>query len=121
MELHAAENESLKRLIEEWSLNETKELEATFSGATDATTFLAVAQRLKAKGFTALPQEDRMTIMTPESVRFSLTGMPLIESYCRDDTIAGKAYEAMIKDRSGPENNLDLDEYGVRVKIRREL
>ena len=121
MELHAAENEGLKRLIEEWSLNEMKELEATFSGATDATTFLAVAQRLKAKGFTALPQEDRMTIMTPESVRFSLTGMPLIESYCRDDTIAGKAYEAMIKDRSGPENNLDLDEYGVRVKIRREL
>ena len=121
MELRSAENEALNRLVREWSVAEMKELEATFKGAADTTTFLAVAQRLKSKGFTALPQEDRMTIMTPESVRFSLTGMSLIEAYCRDDIIAGKPYEAMIKDRTGPENNLDLDEYGVRVKIRREL
>ena len=121
MELRSAENEALKRLVEEWGLNDTKELEATFKGASDTTTFLAVAQRLKSKGFTALPQEDRMNIITPDSVRFSLTGMSLIEAYCRDDTITGKPYEAMIKDRTGPENNLDLDEYGVRVKIRREL
>ena len=121
MELRSAENEALKRLVEEWGLNDTKELEATFKGASDTTTFLAVAQRLKSKGFTALPQEDRMNIITPDSVRFSLTGMSLIEAYCRDDTITGKPYEAMIKDRTGPENNLDLDEYGVRIKIRREL
>ena len=121
MELRSAENEALKRLVQEWSLNDTKELEATFKAASDTTTFLAVAQRLKSKGFTALPQEDRMNIITPDSVRFSLTGMSLIEAYCRDDTIVGKPYEAMIKDRTGPENNLDLDEYGVRIKIRREL
>ena len=121
MELRSAENEALNRLVSEWSVAEMKELEATFKGASDTTTFLTVAQRLKSKGFTALPQEDRMNIITPESVRFSLTGMPLIESYCRDDTLVGKPFEAMIKDRTGPENNLDLDEYGVRVKIRREL
>lgn len=122
MELHPAEVENLTRIVEEWSLHDERELEATFAGASDTTSFLAVAQRLKAKGYTAMPQEDRMNIITPEQVRFSITGMSAIEEYCRNDNIASAAgMEAMIKDRTGPENNVDIPEYGVRVKVRREI
>lgn len=121
MELHPAEVENLKRIVEEWILHDERELEATFSKASDTTSFLAVAQRLKAKGFTALPQEDRMNIITPEQVRFSVTGMSAIEKYCRDDDLESSPFEAMIKDRTGAENNLDIDEYNLRVKVRREI
>jgi predicted NAD-dependent protein-ADP-ribosyltransferase YbiA (DUF1768 family) len=120
MELYPAEVDTLGRLIEEWALHDDRELEATFKNASDTTTFLAVAQRLRAKGYTALPQEDKMNIITPQQVRFTLTGMGAIESYCRDDTLEGKAFEAMTKQRAGAESNLDIESYGVRMKVRRE-
>jgi predicted NAD-dependent protein-ADP-ribosyltransferase YbiA (DUF1768 family) len=120
MELYPAEVDTLGRLVEEWSLHDDRELEATFKNASDTTTFLAVAQRLRAKGYTALPQEDKMNIITPQQVRFTLTGMGAIEAYCRDDTLEGKAFEAMTKQRAGEESNLDIDSYGVRMKVRRE-
>ena len=121
MELHPAQIENLKRILEEWSLHDERELEATFAGASDTTSFLAVAQRLKAKGYTAMPQEDRMNIITPEQVRFSITGMSAIEKYCRDDGLAESPFEAMIKDRTGAENNVDIPDYDLRVKVRREI
>ena len=69
MELYPAEVDTLGRLVEEWSLHDDRELEATFKNASDTTTFLNVAQRLKAKGYTALPQEDKMNIITPQHLR----------------------------------------------------
>ena len=120
MELYPAEVDTLGRLVEEWSLHDDRELEATFKNASDTTTFLAVAQRLKAKGYTALPQEDKMNIITPQQVRFTVTGMGAIEAYCRDDILDGKAFEAMTKQRAGAESNLDIASYGVRMKVRRE-
>ena len=120
MELYPAEVDRLGRLVEEWTLHDDRELEATFKNASDTTTFLAVAQRLRAKGYTAMPQEDKMNIITPQQVRFTLTGMSAIESYCRDDMLEGKPFEAMTKQRAGEESNLDVDSYGVRMKVRRE-
>jgi len=120
MELYPAEVDRLGRLVEEWTLHDDRELEATFKNASDTTTFLAVAQRLRAKGYTAMPQEDKMNIITPQQVRFTLTGMSAIESYCRDDALEGKPFEAMTKQRAGEESNLDIDSYGVRMKVRRE-
>ena len=123
MELYPAEVENLKRLIGEWYLHDERELEATFSGktASETTTFLAVAQRLEAKGYRALPQEDKMNIVTPDQVRFTVTGIGGIEAYCRTDSLEGIPFEAMIKDRAGIESNVDIREYDVRVKLRREL
>jgi hypothetical protein len=123
MELYPAEVDSLKKLIEEWYLHDERELEATFSGktASETTTFLNVAQRLEAKGFRALPQEDRLNIITPDQVRFTITGMGNIENYCREESLDGIDFEAMIKDRAGVESNVDLKEYNVRVKARREI
>jgi hypothetical protein len=121
MELSTAEVERLKRLIaDEWLPFENRELEATFGGGSDATTFLSVAQRLKAKGYKEIRQEDKLNILTPDNVRFTLTGMAAIEDYCRTDDLEGKAFEAIIKDRTGGETTVDLPEYSVRVKVRRE-
>jgi len=121
MELYPAEVERLKDLLGEWLSQTNRELEASFSNASDTTTFLAVAQRLRSKGFTALPQEDHMKIMTPENVRFTITGLTMIEQYCRTNDIASTNFEAMRKDYSGKDNNVDIPDYGVRVKIRREI
>ena len=123
MELYPGEVESLKRLIEEWYNHDEIELEAAFNGknVSETTTFLTVAQRLEAKGFRALPQEDRLNIITPDHVRFTITGMGNIENYCRNESLSDIAFEAMIKDRTSAENNTDIKEYDVRVKIRREI
>ena len=123
MELYPAEVESLKRVIEEWYIHDERELEATFSGktASETTTFLSVAQRLEAKGFRALPQEDRLNIITPDQVRFTITGMGNIEKFCKEESLANVTFESMIKDRAGAESNVDIKEYDVRVKVRREI
>ncbi len=120
MELYPATIDSLNRLVEEWVINDDRELEATFENASDTTTFLSVAQRLSAKGYEALPQEDKMNIITPQQYRFTLTGMAAVEDYCRDDTLEGKAYEVIMKQRAGVESNVDIKDYGVRIKARRE-
>ena len=67
MELFSAEAENIKKRVEEWITHPEYELEATFgaTGEVDSTTFLAVAQRLRAKGYASLPQEDRLTVITP--------------------------------------------------------
>ena len=51
MELRSSEIARLTTLIDEWSVHDDRELEATFKGASDTTTFLNVAQRLKSKGY----------------------------------------------------------------------
>lgn len=123
MELYSAEAKAIGAQIQEWLAHPDTELEATFGdkGVVDATTFITVAKRLRAKGFVALPQEDRLTITTKEHVRFTLSGLGTISAYCRDDVLAGKPYMAVIKDRAAGPSTVDLDEYGVRVKNRREL
>ena len=125
MELYAAEAESIKKRVEEWMLHSNYELEATFGrggkiGEVDATTFLSVAQRLRAKGFRALPQGDYMTVTTPEHIRFTIGSLGVIQAYCEDDVMAGKPYDVMIKDRATAESQVDLDDYGTRIKVRRE-
>ena len=92
MELFSAEAENIRKRVEEWISHPDYELEATFgsTGEVDAVTFLAVAQRLRAKGYSALPQEDRLTIITPEHIRFTISSLGIIQAYCKDDTMAGK-------------------------------
>jgi predicted NAD-dependent protein-ADP-ribosyltransferase YbiA (DUF1768 family) len=123
MELFPAEAEAIKKRVEDWLSHPNYELEATFgtgTGEVDAVTFLTVAQRLRAKNYTALPQEDRLDIRTPEHFRFSLSSLAIIQAYCEDDTLAGKPFVAMIKDRATPESQVDLDDYATRIKVRRE-
>jgi len=66
MELYTAEVNQIKKQIDDWLIHPDRELECTFGGGSvDATTFFAVAQRLRSKGFRELSQEDRVTVTTP--------------------------------------------------------
>lgn len=124
MELHSAEAKALQGIVKDWLVHSETELEATFGpkGRIDASTFLVIATRLKAKGFKALPQIDRLSVLLPDQIRFQINGFGVIQQYCRDDRMAGKPFVAMIKDRTvGTNSNLDLEEYDVRIKSRREL
>ena len=123
MDVLPAEAEKLRQLMTIWSEHDDYELEATFGpkGSVDVTAFFAIAARLKAKGYEAMPQEDRLNIILPERIRISLVGSGIIQQYCRDDMLNNKPYVAMIKDRTFIESNLDLEEYDTRIKVRREL
>jgi SAM-dependent methyltransferase len=121
MELHPEEISKVKDIISKWLSNDTMELESTVNMPINATSFMEVAQRLTSKGYTALPQEDHIKILTPENIRFTIVGMSSIEEYCRSDNLETAPFEAMIKDRTGKEDSVDLPEYGIRVKVRREL
>jgi len=123
MELFSGEAKAIQKQISDWIAHPEYELEATFGneGRVDATTFLTVAKRLRAKGYTSLPQSDRMTIMTKDQVRFTLSSLGIIQQYCRDDVLAAKPFDAMIKDRATTTATVDLDEYGTHIKSRREI
>lgn len=124
MELTKDQFANLQRLIHEWSLHDTYELETGVGvgGVVDSNTFLQIAQRLRMKGFKPTPQEDYLNIITPSNYRFTIQGLGLVQTYCQDDAIDTKQYTVMLKDRldRADRSNLDLEEYNVRMKIRRE-
>jgi len=123
MDLYSTESKQISGLVQDWSKRLEQELEATFGvgGQVDSTTFLQIAQRLRIKGFEVMPQDDRLSIITPNHIRLSLQGLGVLQSYCRDDKLQGKPFTAMIKDRTSYESNVDLKEYNVRIKSRREI
>ena len=124
MDIRKAELDQLTRIMKDWIEHDDQELEATFgtNGQVSATTFAAIGKRLKNRGFTSVTQEDKLNIITPKHVRITLNGLGVIQQYCRDDRLVGRTFSAMIKDRSTtPQaSNLDLQEYNVRIKTRRE-
>ena len=129
MELDAAIVTNLDKLVEEWLLNATPgremELEAVFGedGVVDATTFVAVAQRLQAKGYSPVQQDDRLSILVPEGLRFSIEGagvVPILQNYCRDDVIQGKPFTVLRKSSHSPTNKILVQDYGFYLKNRVE-
>ena len=122
MDIRKAEYDQLKRLAQEWIDNDSHELEATFidKEQMNSTTFAMVAKRLKNRGYTSVTQEDTLNIITPKHVRITLNGIGVIQQYCRDDRLSGRTFTAIVKDRTVRNANLDLEDYGVRIKARRE-
>lgn len=121
MELTRTEDLSIKKQIEEWLAKPLIELECTFGkGNIDSTTFFQVAQRLRSKGMRELSQEDRLTISTPQHIRYTIQHIGAIQEYCKEDTLVGKSFVAMIKDRAGNDSQIDLVEYDMRIKSRSE-
>ena len=122
MDLTSDQHRRITAFIQDWSKDKTMELETTFGerGVVDSTTFLQIAQRLRAKNYEMIPQDDRLSILTPNQLRISLQGLGVIQMYCKDDTIHNKAYTVMAKSRTSPDSNIDLRDYNVRFKMRRE-
>lgn len=124
MEILPADAKTLRDMItNEWFPHAEYELESTFgvNGVVDSTRFLAVAQRLKSKGFKEVRQPDRLTISLEDNTRYTIESEGTISQYCQDNSIVGKSPVIMIKDRAGNIHTLDLKEYDTRIKMRREI
>jgi mRNA (guanine-N7-)-methyltransferase len=122
MDLTSDQHRRITAFIQDWSKDKTMELETTFGerGIVDSNTFLQIAQRLRAKGFEMMPQDDRLSILTPNQLRISIQGLGVIQLYCKDDSLQNKTYTVMAKSRTSPDSNIDLRDYHVRFKMRRE-
>jgi len=122
MDLTSDQHKRITAFIQDWSRDKTMELETTFGerGVVDSNTFLQVAQRLRAKGFEMMPQDDRLSILTPNQLRVSIQGLGVIQLYCKDDSLQNKNYTVMAKSRTSPDSNIDIRDYHLRFKMRRE-
>ena len=122
MDLTGEQSRQIIKFVQDWSVDDRLELETTFGvrGVVDSNTFLQIAQRLRTKGYKEIPQEDKLNIITPNNIRFTLQGLGVLQDYCNDDTIANKLFSVMFKDRAFPDSNIDIHEYNIRFKMRRE-
>ena len=120
MELRTKEKEALESLWTLWSKTPDTELEATLP-TLDYTRFLNAIKHLRSLGLKEEPQEVKLNIMLPNHLRFTLVGEAVIQAYCRDNTMQGKPFHVLLKDKQIIGNtDVDLNDYGVRIKIRRE-
>jgi SAM-dependent methyltransferase len=129
MELAKPEIAQLNKLVEDWRAHSTSgmemELEAVFGaeGVVDATTFMAVAQRLQTKGYEPQPQDDRLSILLQNDLRVSIEGVGVIstlQDYCKDDTLDGKPFTIMSKSRRTEDSRLTIESYDFYIKNRVE-
>jgi SAM-dependent methyltransferase len=129
MELAKPEIAQMNKLVADWLAHTTPgaemELEAVFGeeGVVDATTFLAVAQRLQTKGYEPQPQDDRLSILLQNGLRVSLEGedvLPSLQAYCRDDSLEGKEFSIMSKSRRTEDSVLTIESYNFYLKNRVE-
>lgn len=131
MEIRKAEYAALQKLVEEFQTYSNRELEAVIGvkGRVDSTAFFNIIKRLKAKNTVVIAQDDKLNILTPEEVRFSLVGLGLINQYCIDDSMfyikdtvrTYKPFTALIKDKSTSSEPLVLSDYDLKIKMRREI
>ena len=122
LELRTAEVGAIDELWKAWASATDTELEATFK-ALDYTSFLNVIKHLRGLGLTEEPQVPKLNIMVAGGLRFTLVGEGVIASYCRDNTLKGKPFHVVLKEKkmSVAGSEVDLKDYDVRIKIRREL
>jgi hypothetical protein len=86
---------------------------------------LNAIKHLRSIGLQEDPQPPKLNIMVGGGLRFTLVGEGTVQAYCRDNTLKGKPFFCILKDKKqatakGP-SEIDLPEYGVRVKLRREI
>jgi hypothetical protein len=125
LELHSAELAKFTALWAAWqaAAGGSSEIEATFKEL-NYTSFLDVMKHLRGVGLTEEPQETKLNILIPGGLRFTLVGERTISDYCKDNSLRGKSFVVVKKERRLTEegvSDLDLDEYDVRIKVRGEM
>ena len=129
LELKSIESQALDTLWVAWENATETEIEATFKRPDgkelDYTAFLNAIKHLRSMGLQEDPQPPKLNIMVAGGLRFTLVGEGTVQAYCRDNTLKGKPFFCILKDKkqavaNGP-SEIDLPEYGVRVKLRREI
>lgn len=123
LELRATDASAITALWKAWEADKDSEIEATFKSM-DYTNFLNVIKYLRQLGLKEEPEPPKLNIMVEGGLRFTLVGEGVIQAYCRDNTLKGKPFHVILKEKkitgSGGPSEVDLNEYGVRIKIRRE-
>lgn len=125
LEIHSADYAKFMALWSAWERAPTNaEIEATFT-TLDYTTFLNVMKHLRNLGLAEEPQETKLNIMVTGNLRFTLVGEKVISAYCKDNTLKGKPFHVIKKEKklatAGGLTEVDFNEYDVRIKLRREL
>jgi hypothetical protein len=129
LELKSTESQALDTLWAAWESATETEIEATFKRPDgkelDYTAFLNAIKHLRSVGLQEDPQPPKLNIMIGGGLRFTLVGEGTIQAYCRDNTLKGKPFFCILKDKKqasakGP-SEIDLPEYGIRIKLRREI
>lgn len=127
MELRKQDNQAIDGMVERWMKIKDQELEASF-GLTglDATSFMAISQRLQDRGYTPTQDLDRLSIFIKgKDARISLQTFEVLSKYCTSNTInniEGKDNVSILrKINSNDEDTLVLPEYNMKVKSRREV
>jgi hypothetical protein len=123
LELKSAEVTAIDQLYNAYVSSSETELEATFPRL-DYTNFLNTIKYLRSIGLTESPQPPKLNILVPGGLRFTLVGNGVIENYCNDNTLKAKPFHVIIKEKKatiGGISEIDLNDYDVRIKVRREL
>lgn len=125
LELHPNDARDAEALWKAWeSSMDAAELEATFK-VHGLTNWLDVVQHLRSLGLQENPQVPKLNILVGGGLRFTLIGEGVIQEFCKDNSLVGKPFHVVLKEKkrsaSTDKTEVDWKEYGVRIKLRREL
>ena len=121
LELYSAEVKALDALWQAWETKRDYELESTFRSL-DYTSLLGIIQHLRSLGMQEITNPVRLDIFVANGLRFTIEGEDIIQKYCKDNVLNGKAFSVMLKEKKrGGTTEVDIKEYGFRVKLRHEL
>lgn len=123
LELKSTEVAAIDQLWTAWASSTDSELEATFPRL-DYTKFLNTIKYIRSLGLSETPQPPKLNIIVPGGLRFTLVGAGVVEAYCADNTLKGKPFHVILKEKKatvGGISEIDLPDYDVRIKVRREI
>jgi hypothetical protein len=120
MDLRRSDLDGLNRLAALWKGTPGAEFEAMLSDM-DLTGWQDVIGYLRALGMREAPKTIRMNICLSNDIRITLEGSGVIQAYCRDNTIQGKPFTAMLKEAIADAEPVVLGNYGVKAKLKREI
>jgi hypothetical protein len=122
LELYSAEVKAFDALWQAWETKRDYELEATFRSL-EYTSLVNIIQHLRSTGLQEILNAPRLDIFVAGGLRFTLEGEDTIQMYCKDNSLQGKPFTVMLKEktRGGGTSEVDIKEYGFRIKLRHEL
>ena len=123
IELRGSEQKAIQALWAKWKSSDALEMESTVKSVS-LTEFLDTVARLRAVGLREQPQQPKLNICMPGCLRFTIVGLGAIQEYCVKGDITKVPFTVMRKarcnTRGSDDDQIDLPDYGVRLKLRKE-
>ena len=123
IELRSSEQKAIQALWAKWKSSDALEMESTVKSVS-LTEFLDTVARLRAVGLREQPQQPKLNICMPGCLRFTIVGLGAIQDYCVKGDITKVPFTVMRKarcnTRGSDDDQIDLPDYGVRLKLRKE-